>query len=161
MAEFKTYIWKGIYMCWGKMPFSPPPLPSPPVLYLPVFPKLTASFCFLTHYMTPVLPLCRVSNAPFSFPDSSVSKESACNSGDQGSILGLGRSPGEGKGYLLLYSGLENSMDCIECSLPLLSCQVLIPSQNNYFFFLFSHQMLTLSDPRTSSQGKEPTCQCG
>ena len=30
-----------------------------------------------------------------------------------GSIPGLGRSPGEEKGYLLQYSGLENSMDCI------------------------------------------------
>ena len=33
--------------------------------------------------------------------------------GDLGSIPGLGRSPGEGKGYSLQYSGLENSMDCI------------------------------------------------
>ena len=33
--------------------------------------------------------------------------------GDLGSILGLERSPGEGKGYPLQYSGLENSMDCI------------------------------------------------
>ena len=40
-------------------------------------------------------------------------KESSCNAGDLGSIRGLGRSPGEGKGYLLQYSGLENSMDCI------------------------------------------------
>ena len=48
------------------------------------------------------------------FPDSSVGKESACNAGDPGSIPGLGRSPGEGKGYPLQYSGLENSMDCIE-----------------------------------------------
>ena len=32
---------------------------------------------------------------------------------DMGSIPGLGRSPGEGKGYPLPYSGLENSMDCI------------------------------------------------
>ena len=32
--------------------------------------------------------------------------------GDLGLITGLGRSPGEGKGYPLLYSGLENSMDC-------------------------------------------------
>ena len=47
------------------------------------------------------------------FPDGSAGKESACNAGDLGSILGLGRSPGEGKGYLLQYSGLENSMDCI------------------------------------------------
>ena len=43
----------------------------------------------------------------------SAGKESACNAGDLGSILGLGRSPGEGKGYPLQYSGLENSMDCI------------------------------------------------
>ena len=33
--------------------------------------------------------------------------------GDLGSIPGLGRSPGEEKGYLLQYSGLENSMDCM------------------------------------------------
>ena len=46
-------------------------------------------------------------------PGSSAGKESACNVGDLGSILGLGRSPGEGKGYPLQYSGLENSMDCI------------------------------------------------
>ena len=45
--------------------------------------------------------------------DSSVGKESACNAGDLGSIPGLRGSPGEGKGYPLQYSGLENSMDCI------------------------------------------------
>ena len=33
--------------------------------------------------------------------------------GDLGSIPGLGRFPGEGNGYPLQYSGLENSMDCI------------------------------------------------
>ena len=37
----------------------------------------------------------------------------SCNVGDLGSIPGLGRSPGEGKGYLPQYSGLEGSMDCI------------------------------------------------
>ena len=47
------------------------------------------------------------------FPDSSVEKESACNAGDLGSIPGLGRPPGERKGYPLQFSGLENSMDCI------------------------------------------------
>ena len=46
------------------------------------------------------------------FPGGSAGKESAYNAGDQGSIPGLRRSPGEGKGYLLQYSGLENSMDC-------------------------------------------------
>ena len=42
-------------------------------------------------------------------PGRSAGKESACSAGDPGSIPGLGRSPGEGKGYLLQYSGLENS----------------------------------------------------
>ena len=47
------------------------------------------------------------------FPYGSAGKESTCNAEDQGSIPGLGRFPGEGKGYPLQYSGLENSMDCI------------------------------------------------
>ena len=47
------------------------------------------------------------------FPCGSAGKESACDAGDLGLIPGLGRSPGEGKGYPLQYSGLENSMDCI------------------------------------------------
>ena len=46
-------------------------------------------------------------------PCGSAGKESACHVGELGSMPGLGRSPGEGKGYLLQYSGLENSMDCI------------------------------------------------
>ena len=45
------------------------------------------------------------------FPDSSVGKESARNAGDPGSIPGSGRSAGEGKGYPLQYSSLENSTD--------------------------------------------------
>ena len=48
------------------------------------------------------------------FLGGSDGKESTCNVGDQGLIPGLGRSPGEGKGYPLQYSGLENSMDCID-----------------------------------------------
>ena len=47
------------------------------------------------------------------FPCGSAGEESACNAGDLGLVPGLGRSPGEGKGYPLQYSGLENSMDCI------------------------------------------------
>ena len=43
-------------------------------------------------------------------PYGSSGKESACDWGDLGSIPGLGRSPGEGKGYPLQYSGLENSV---------------------------------------------------
>ena len=47
------------------------------------------------------------------FLGGSAGKESACSAEDLGSIPGLGRFPGEGKGYPLQYSGLENSMDCI------------------------------------------------
>ena len=48
------------------------------------------------------------------FPGGSAGKESTHNAGDLGSIPGLGRCPGEGKGYPLQHSGLENSMDCID-----------------------------------------------
>ena len=47
------------------------------------------------------------------FSCGSAGKEFACNAGDLGSMFGLGRSPEEGKDYLLQYSGLENSMDYI------------------------------------------------
>ena len=47
------------------------------------------------------------------FPCDPAGKESTCNAGNLGSIPRLGRSPGEGKGYPLQYSGLENSMDFI------------------------------------------------
>ena len=45
------------------------------------------------------------------FPGGSEGKESACTAGDQVSVLGLGRSPGEGHGNPLQYSCLENLMD--------------------------------------------------
>ena len=45
------------------------------------------------------------------FPDSSDSKESACNVGDMVLMPGLGRSPGGGHGNPLQYSCLENPMD--------------------------------------------------
>ena len=47
------------------------------------------------------------------FPDSSVGKESTCNAVDPGLIPGSGRSPWEGNGYPLQYSGLVNSRDCV------------------------------------------------
>ena len=56
-----------------------------------------------------ILGICRNSFYILGFPCGSAGKESAYNAGN----LGLGRSPGEGKGYPLQYSGLENSMDCI------------------------------------------------
>ena len=47
------------------------------------------------------------------FPGGSAGQESICSVGDLGLIPGLERSPGEGNSYLLQYSGLENSMDCV------------------------------------------------
>ena len=47
------------------------------------------------------------------FSCGSAGKISTCNAGDLGLIPELGRSPGEGKGYPLQYSSLENFMDCI------------------------------------------------
>jgi len=44
-------------------------------------------------------------------PGDSDGKESACNAGDLGSILGSGRFPGKGNDYPLQYSCLENSID--------------------------------------------------
>ena len=94
------------------------------------------------------------------FPSGSDSKESACNTGDLGSIPGSerstgkgivytlqyswvslvaqlvknppgsGRSPREGKGYPLQYSGLENSMDCI--------VQGVVKSRTRLGYFSFS-----------------------
>ena len=74
------------------------------------------------------------------FPCGSAGKESACNVGDLGLIPGLGRSPGEGHGYPLQYSGLENSMDCIvhgvaKSQTPL-SIVVTAWSSCSYFFHL-------------------------
>ena len=47
------------------------------------------------------------------FPCVSAGKESTGTEGDLGSVPGLGRSPGKGKGYSPQYSGLENSMYCL------------------------------------------------
>ena len=58
-------------------------------------------FRFIGHYIS------------LGFPCGSAGKESTYSVGDLGSISGLGRFPGEGKGYPLQYSGLENSMDSI------------------------------------------------
>ena len=49
------------------------------------------------------------------FPCDSAGKESACTVGDLGSIPGLGRSRGGGKGNPFQHSDLENSMGCIVC----------------------------------------------
>ena len=48
------------------------------------------------------------------FPDSSIGKEPNCNAGDPGSIPGLGRSTGEGKGYPFQYSWVSHVAQLVE-----------------------------------------------
>ena len=72
---------------------------------LPSSPALMHTGTFTVHIIVP--------HGIQAFPGGSAGKESTCNVEDLGSIPGLGRSPGEGNGYPLKYSGLENSMDCI------------------------------------------------
>ena len=69
-------------------------------------------------YLTTVGPLFKLKQSEskncavnWCIPDSSVGKKSTCNAGDPGWISGLGRSPEEGKSYLLQYSCLENPRD--------------------------------------------------
>ena len=88
----------------------------PSASFLPLCPiacslSLCLYFCFGNRFVCIIFQ---------GFPCDSAGKESTCNVGDLGSIPGLGRSPGEGKGYPLQYSGLENSMDCIVTALTIL-----------------------------------------
>ena len=80
------------------------------------------------------------------FPDNSVVKEATCNAGDPGLIPGSGRSTGEGMGYPLQCSVLENSMDCIVCGVT--------KSQTRLSDFHFQHDQnshwLSVSNPSVS-----------
>ena len=61
--------------------------------------------------------ICRITfgspRSHLGFPGGSAGKESTCNAGDLCLIPGLGKSPAEGNGYPLQYSGLDNSVDCL------------------------------------------------
>ena len=74
------------------------------------------------------------------FPDGSAGKESTCNVGELGLIPGLGRFSGEGKGYPLRYSCLENSMDCIVHGVT----KSLIQLSNFPFHFFHGNSMLNI-----------------
>ena len=79
------------------------------------------------------------------FPCGSAGKESSCNVGTLGLIPELGRSPGEGKGYPLQYSGLENSMDCIVHGVAKSQTQL----SNSHFHFSLSTGPTVSSLPYT------------
>ena len=92
------------------------------------------------------------------FPCGSASKKSTCNAGDLGSIPRLGRSPAEGKGYPLQYSGLENSMDYIVHGVTKSWTQL----SNFQFHFLcsvqFSRSVVSDSLRPYESQHARPPC---
>ena len=71
-------------------------------------------------------------------PHSSLGKESTCNAGDPSLTPVLGRSLGEGKGYPLQYSGLENSMDCIVHGVA--KSQTLLRDFHFLFVYHMKHQ---------------------
>ena len=82
---------------------------------------------------------------------SSAGKDSAYIVGDLGSISGLGKSPGEGNGYPLQYSGLENSMDCIVHGVAKSRTQL-----SNFYYIYISGSLVTqlcptLCDPMDCS----------
>ena len=74
------------------------------------------------------------------FPGGSSGKESACNAGDLGSIPMLGRSCGEGNGYALQYSGLENSVICMVCGVAKSQTQL---SDFYFHFFVFDIKLMS------------------
>ena len=73
------------------------------VVFSPIECTLFSQVLSVTYKLLP-------SKYPRGYPDSSVGRESACSAGHPSSIPGSESSPGEGKGYPLQYSGLENSM---------------------------------------------------
>ena len=71
--------------------------------------RLGFASVFVAASLTLLLFFCWQLPPAWGFPGGSAGEESACKLGDLGSFSGLGRSPGEGKGYTLQYSALENS----------------------------------------------------
>ena len=83
-------------------------------------------------------------------PDKSLSKESASKAGDPGSISGSGRSPGEGNGYPLQYSCLQNSMDR---GARWTTVHTVGPDWSNYHFHFQKHCISSLRE-RTAEHSK-------
>ena len=101
---------------WSGLPFpSPGDLPNPGIKPVStVAPELQVDSLQWATREAPILYIIvfnSLSRTFRGFPNGSDGKESACNGGDLGLIRGSGTSPGEGNGYPLQYSCLENSID--------------------------------------------------
>ena len=112
----KIVPWKTTFLNMSLEPFMICPLKHPiSHSFNPLLPTHTL-LCSRTEpfaLCTFPLPILFCFPTTSAFPGGSAGKESACTLGDLGLIPGLWRFPGEGKGYPLQYSGLENSMDCL------------------------------------------------
>ena len=103
--------WMSLVLRDCRVFFLHPPVPSLFLLWLLL---LAAPWLFQPCSESSMTPRDgRGNSSRLSFSFGSAGKESVYNEGDLGSIPGLGRSPGEGKGYPLQYSGLENPTNCI------------------------------------------------
>ena len=90
--------------------------------------------------------VCKNSYIPLASPGASAGKESACSEEDLGLIPGLGRSPGEGKGYPRQYSGMENSVNCI--ALASLTEKVMAAHSSTPAWKIHGQRSLTGCSPR-------------
>ena len=104
-------VWRGLNGHEQLIPVSQgqPPTSKLTPVFFPISPASSSSPNWFPSF--PWSPRKSVPLHSLGFPCSSAGN--ACNEGDLGLIPGLGRSPGEEKGYPLQYSGLENSIDCI------------------------------------------------
>ena len=112
-----------------------------PIMCLPLFPQVRCTVACLCVFICIALPACKDSRLPF--PSGSAGKEYACGVGDLSLIPGLGRSPGEGKGYPLQYAGLEKSMDCIVQGVTKSQTRL----SNFHFHFTFTQNPTQASAP--------------
>ena len=85
------------------------------------------------------------------FPHSSVGKESTCNAGDPASIPELGKLTGEGIGYPLQYSGLQNFMDCIVHGVAKSWTRL-----SNFHFYFHNRNQPWISTGRTDTEAEAP-----
>ena len=103
--EIKTYVRTSLVAQWIRISLIAQLVKYPPAMQETPVRFLGQKICWRRDRLpTPVF---------LGFPCGSAGKESVCNAGDLGSIPELGKTPGEGKGYPLQYSGLENTTDCI------------------------------------------------
>ena len=84
------------------------------------------------------------------FSGGSAGKESTSNVGKLSSVPGLGRSPGEGKGYPLQYCALENPMNCIVPGVAKSQIQL---SDFHKLFPSFSNALQAQSQPHLRHHG--------